>query len=129
VAAVLGEGASGWLAERLADLDRGDISGLLGAACSLQVPDDKAKEVDKAMGYFETNRERMRYARFREQGLFVGSGAVEAGCRAVVAQRLKLSGMRWGVPGATGIVTLRCQEASGRWEEVWVTSHTQMSVA
>jgi hypothetical protein len=39
--------------------------------------------------------------------------------RAVIGQRLKLSGMHWPVPGATGIRTLRCQQASGRWEQIW----------
>jgi hypothetical protein len=27
--------------------------------------------------------------------------------------------MHWSVPGAAGILTLRCQQASGRWEEIW----------
>ena len=62
---------------------------------------------------------RMRYKHFRSLGLFVGSGAVEAGCKAVIGQRLKLSGMHWSCDGATGILTLRCQQASGRWEEIW----------
>jgi len=67
----------------------------------------------------------MRYAHFRKSGLFVGSGAVEAGCRAVVGQRLKLSGMRWNIPGATGILTLRCHHASGRWDQLWTRlNHT-----
>jgi hypothetical protein len=44
----------------------------------------------------------MRYAYFREHGMFIGSGTVEAGCKAVVGQRLKLSGMRWTIPGPTG---------------------------
>ena len=61
----------------------------------------------------------MRYRHFRSHGLFTGSGTVEAGCKAVIGQRLKLSGMHWSVPGATGILTLRCQHASGRWEEIW----------
>ncbi|HYB88238.1 MAG TPA: hypothetical protein VEC76_15375, partial [Streptosporangiaceae bacterium] len=47
------------------------------------------------------------------------SGVVEAGCKSVIGQRLKLSGMRWTEQGATGILTLRCLDASGnrRWEE------------
>jgi hypothetical protein len=36
-----------------------------------------------ALGYFEANAPRMRYKHFRSCGLFVGSGAVEAGCKAV----------------------------------------------
>jgi len=71
----------------------------------------------------------MRYAHFRELGHFVGSGAVEAGCKAVIGQRLKLSGMRWSMRGAAGIVTLRCQEASGRWDEVWNRLDNQTSAA
>ena len=42
----------------------------------------------------KTNSHRMRYAHFREDGMFLGSGTVEAGCKTVVGQRLKLSGMR-----------------------------------
>ena len=54
----------------------------------------------------------MRYRWFRSRGLFVGSGAVEAGCKAVIGQHLKLSGMHWTVAGAGAITTLRCQQAS-----------------
>lgn len=85
--------------------------------------------MDKALGYFQTNAHRMRYAHFRQLGHFVGSGAVEAGCKAVVGQRLKQSGMRWNTHGATGIVTLRCQEASGRWDQIWSALNIQTSVA
>jgi len=56
------------------------------------------KEVRKAIDYFHTNRE--RYAQFRSQGLFVGSGVVEAGCKTIVGQRLKQSRMRWTVDHA-----------------------------
>lgn len=36
----------------------------------------------------------MRFAYFRDCGMFDGSGAVGAGRKAIIAQRLKLSGMR-----------------------------------
>jgi hypothetical protein len=48
----------------------------------------------------------MRYAEFRRQGLFVGSGVAEAGCKTVIGQRLKQSGMRWTVDGANAIIPL-----------------------
>lgn len=115
MAPALGADGRGWLTERLAELDRGDVAALLAAARGLSLTDPTTQQIDKARGYFETKAERMRYAQFRELGLFVGSGAVEAGCRAVVAQRLKLSGMRWTVRGASAIVSLRCQEARARW--------------
>jgi len=89
----------------------------------------KKDELDTALGYFENNAPRMRYHWFRSRGLFVGSGAVESGCKAVIGQRLKLSGMRWNIPGATGILTLRCQQASNRWEHIWRQPHNQTASA
>jgi hypothetical protein len=35
------------------------------------------------------------------------------------------TGMRWNIPGATSIVTLRCQQASHCWEEIWQRPHSQ----
>jgi hypothetical protein len=67
----------------------------------------------------------MRYEHFRSCGLFAGSGVVEAGCKSVIGQRLKQSGMHWSQPGATGILTLRCQQASGRRDEIWHQPHNQ----
>ena len=61
----------------------------------------------------------MRYADFRKLGLFVGSGVMEAGCRTVVGQRLKQSGMHWTVSGANNIIALRCSLLSNRWEDFW----------
>jgi hypothetical protein len=61
--------------------------------------------------------------------MFGGSGAVEAGCKAVIGQRLKLSGMHWSGPAAVGILTVHCQEASGRREEIWLQPHNQTGAA
>jgi hypothetical protein len=123
---MLGTGYNDWLAGRLADLDAGDIPALLTAARALPLASRKARERDKALHYFEANAHRMHYAWYRSLGLFAGSGVVEAGCKSVIGQRLKLSGMRWTQAGATGILTLRCQEASDRWEQTWTrpVSHT-----
>ena len=100
-----------WLAERLADLDNGDTEALITAARVYPLVGAKADACDKALAYFESNAHRMRYAHYRKLGMFVGSGVVEAGCKAVIGGRLKLSGMRWTAHGATAITTLRCQHA------------------
>jgi hypothetical protein len=114
-----------WLAGRLEELDIGNIDALLAAGRNLHFIGCLAGERDRQLGYFETNAHRMRYAHFRDLGMFVGSGVVEAGCKAVIGQRLKLSGMRWNIPGATAIATLRCQDASNRWDEIWQRPHNQ----
>jgi hypothetical protein len=126
LAFMLGDHHKDWLAERLDELDAGDIA---AAARTFPLTGIKAEERDKALGYFETNAHRMRYKHFRSLGMFVGSGNVEAGCKAIVGQRLKLSGMHWSVPGAVGILTLRCLEASGRWEEIWTQPGDQAPAA
>jgi len=126
---VLGAEHPDWLAARLADLDAGDIETLVTETNRIPLTDTDAHERDRALAYFRTNAHRMRYAYFRDHGMFVGSGTVEAGCKAIIGQRLKLSGMRWNIPGATGILTLRCQQASGRWDQIWTHPHNQTSIA
>ena len=69
--------------------------------------------------YFDRNAPRMHYPEFRKLGLFVGSGVVEAGCKTVIASRLKCSGMFWTVAGANAIIALRCCLLNGRFENYW----------
>jgi len=71
--------------------------------------------------YFANNAPQMRSAEYREKKFFVGSGVVEAGCRTVIGERLKQSGMRWSVRGANAIIALRCCILSGRFEDVWAS--------
>ena len=118
-----------WLADRLEDLDYGDIDGICHAARAYPLDGIKKDELDTALGYFENNAPRMRYHWFRQCGLFVGSGVVEAGCKAVIGQRLKQSGMHWTVAGADAIITLRCREAGSRSEIICNRPHTQTRIA
>ena len=71
--------------------------------------------------YFERNRHRMRYPKFRKQGLFIGSGVIEAACKTVIGSRLKQSGMFWTVRGANAIIALRCTHLSGKFEDYWAS--------
>lgn len=117
---VMGSTGKAWAEARCQQLDDGKLEALLGAMMRLKSsqPDLQAA-IDKAVHYFQTNGDRMRYAQFRRQGLFVGSGVVEAGCKTIVGQRLKQSGMHWTVPGANAIIALRCLDLSSQWEDFW----------
>ena len=99
---------------RLADkwlelLDQGRITEMVGQL-KQHVPRSgkRRKEALAHVGYFLENAGRMRYADFSAQGFFVGSGVVEAGCRTLIGQRLKHSGMFWSVSGANDIIASRC---------------------
>ena len=76
-------------------------------------------EVDKALGYFVRNVERMQYGTFRAKGYFIGSGVVEAGCKTIIGARCKQSGMFWSKPGAENILALRCINSSRQLNEFW----------
>lgn len=109
-----------WSAARREQLDAGDVQAVVVSMSRLRPKDKRIqKAVQTEMDYFSSNAERMRYADFRKRSLFVGSGVVEAGCKTVFGQRLKLSGMHWTVKGSNAIIALRCCQLSGRWEEFW----------
>lgn len=79
----------------------------------------QAPEVEKELEYFVHNVKRMQYRTFRRQGLFIGSGVIEAGCKTVIGSRCKQAGMFWGAPGAENILALRCIHASRRRNQFW----------
>ena len=79
----------------------------------------KRRLTRKALDYFQNNRDKMRYWEYQAQGLFFGSGVVEAGCKTVVGQRLKQSGMFWGLPGAHNILDIRCVLENGQFDDFW----------
>ena len=70
------------------------IEALVRNLRSLSPPHPQAAEgVRREADYFATNAERMRYPAFRRRHRFVGSGVIEAGCKTVIGDRLKCSGM------------------------------------
>lgn len=109
-----------WAEVRRLELNSGNVEEVIEAIEVLKSQPGCDKELcEREICYFEKNKERMRYADFKKRGLFVGSGVMEAGCRTVVGQRLKQSGMHWTVSGANNIITLRCSLLSNRWEDFW----------
>lgn len=109
-----------WIQKRERELDKGDTKAVVRALECLQSRSKKAKKIrDNAVKYFRKNAHRMRYAYFRSKGLFVGSGVVEAGCKTVVGQRLKRSGMHWSIRSANNIVALRCLFLGNQWDDFW----------
>jgi len=112
----------GWVRRLKKKLDAGRIEALVAALRAIETDDsEQAHRLALEADYFERNADRMRYREFRRQGLFVGSGVIEAGCRTVIASRLKRSGMFWSVRGANAIAALRCSRLSNRFDDYWET--------
>jgi len=71
-------------------LDKGKIEKLVPVLRTLPSSNSElAKKVRTKADYFERNAKRLRSPQFRRQHLFVGSGVIEAGCKTVIASRLK----------------------------------------
>jgi hypothetical protein len=101
-------------------LDSGKIESLVKQLRAFPAASSEIAELLRIdSDYFERNRERMRYPAFRRLHLFVGSGVIEAGCRTVIAKRLKQSGMFWTVRGANAIIALRCCRLNREFEDYW----------
>lgn len=64
---------------------------------------------------------RSPYPTYRELGWQIGSCPTEAACKVVVADRLKGSGMRWGVEGAQQVSRVRALLLNGQaaWDGYW----------
>lgn len=106
------------LRERLL-LEEHGAHAVIGALEYLRRKNPRIRKVAQVLSYFRKNKQRMRYAEWKQQGFMIGSGVVEAACKTLVAQRLKLSGMRWGTHGAQAILTMRGWDQSERFDEAW----------
>jgi hypothetical protein len=109
-----------WMMYHQNRLDKGRIEKLVNSLRSIEVHQAELRETIRIeANYFERNAERMRYPKFRQQHLFVGSGVIEAGCKTIIGSRTKQSGMFWTVRGANAIIALRCCQLNGRFEDYW----------
>jgi hypothetical protein len=109
-----------WTGVAMYLLDNGEIESLVTILrCLLTRYPALAEKLENEAHYFERNAGKMRYPEFRAQGLFIGSGVIEAGCKTVIGSRLKQSGMFWTVKGANRIIALRCCRLSGKFEDFW----------
>ena len=107
------------------------LCGMLKAGRVGDVLDDLRKrggdveECRKAVACLDARRDRMRYDECLAEGLPIGSGIIEAGCKNVVGQRMKCTGMRWTVVGANPVLWLRCARLGGWFEGLLERPHRQ----
>ena len=85
--------------------------------CRARTPEAKVAK-QKAIAYYVEHDDRMQYKTYREKGLMIGSGPIEAAHRSVIQQRMKLSGQKWSIKGAQAIANLRCYKHSHAWGKI-----------
>ena len=80
----------------------------------------KREALQELQTYLENNLSRIDYPRYRELGLPIGSGQVEAQCKTLVGARCKLAGMRnWTYAGAEGVLRMRAAKHDGSFNALW----------
>jgi len=110
------EAYQAWLENARSLLWEGQINKLIQACRQLSEHASAATAIHKAVTYFTNNQHRMDYARFREQGYFIGSGTVESAGKQISGLRLKRAGARWTEQGALLTAKARAAWLSGTWE-------------
>lgn len=82
--------------------------------CLKQVKNTK----EEVLTYLKNNKDRMLYKTYMENGLKIGSGAIESAHRTVIQKRMKQSGQRWTIKGAQKIINLRLMNINQQWQYV-----------
>ncbi|MHC5260821.1 hypothetical protein ACYSUO_23305 [Streptomyces sp. UC4497] len=75
--------------------------------------------IDKACNYLENNADFVHYETALAAGWPIASGVIEGAARHLVADRLDITGSRWGVPGAEALLVLRAIEKNGDFPAYW----------
>lgn len=107
-----------WLAKAKQLLWEGRIRDLINGCHDLLDHPEAAEPAQTASTYFQNNRHRMDYARYRAEGYQIGSGPIESGCKQIASLRLKRPGARWTEAGARETAKARAAWLSGHWNEL-----------
>jgi hypothetical protein len=111
--------AMGWAEEKRqaerASWYRGDINARVWLAHYLPEPElwlAWDEQAQLALRYLEQRLDHMDYFDFKQKGYPLGSGVIEGAANAVIAARMRRSGMRWSHSGINRMATLRAEFAS-----------------
>jgi len=80
---------------------------------------EHAKIIRKTLSYLQAKQAFMDYPRALAEGWPIATGVIEGACRHLVADRMGITGARWGLEGAQAILWLRAICASGDTSAYW----------
>jgi hypothetical protein len=118
--------ASQWAEQRVAELVSMEGPAFIAKLQELRpgiTEGQSQKALDSLIGYLSENRDSMWYRTRLANGLPIGSGMVEGGCKNTIGKRLKLNSARWRIRRAEHIAALRCLKYSALWASYWDAKH------
>lgn len=108
-----------WIAEQCDQLLNNKVEVVIKTIIACRSNGKEARMAkQKLLDYYYEHDDRMQYKTYREAGLLIGSGPIEAAHRSVIQQRMKRSGQKWSIKGAQAMANLRCYHRSNTWNIV-----------
>jgi hypothetical protein len=107
-----------WVEQQCELLLNDQVESVIKTLSDLPIQTKTYQQRNALIKYYESNKDRMRYKTFIDNGLLIGSGAIESAHRHVLQKRMKQSGQRWTSKGLQQIVNLRVAYKSDWWQDV-----------
>jgi hypothetical protein len=115
--------AEAWAADRLTAILSGDAARAAGEMTAQaereQLTVSRREAVDACHRYLTGHLDQLHYDTALKSGWPIATGAVEGACRHLIADRLDITGARWGLPGAEAVLRLRAVVSNGDHDPYW----------
>ena len=114
-----------WVIAQGLDILHGRVTGVtarirqLAAAHPPKPGGEHEKIIRKTLHYLDAKQPYLDYPTALANGWPIATGVIEGACRHLVADRMGITGARWGLPGAQAILWLRAINASGDHDAYW----------
>ncbi|MDQ1022798.1 hypothetical protein QF035_010760 [Streptomyces umbrinus] len=89
-------------------------------AAAERLPAARREAVTTCHRYLTGHLDQLHYDTALAAGWPIATGAVEGACRHLIADRLDITGARWGLDGAEAVLQLRTLITNGDFDNYWV---------
>ena len=117
--------AEDWVAAQGLDILHGQVAGVIARIARLaedhppRPGSEHAKIIRTTLHYLAAKQPFMDYPAALAAGWPIATGVIEGACRHLVADRMGITGARWGLEGAQAMLWLRAIAASGDTGTYW----------
>ncbi|MFI6339903.1 ISKra4 family transposase [Streptomyces sp. NPDC050535] len=116
--------AETWAADKLTAILAGHAdraaTEMTAQAAAEQLPATRREAVTTCHRYLTGHLDQLHYDTVLAAGWPIATGAVEGACRHLIADRLDITGARWGLDGAEAVLRLRALITNGDFEDYWI---------
>jgi hypothetical protein len=115
--------AEAWVAGRAAQILRGSArqvaAGIRRRASTYGYKGTERDGADTCAAYLTAKAPYLDYGTALASGWPIATGVIEGACRHLVADRMSITGARWGLEGAEAVLKLRAVLANGDFDRYW----------